>query len=171
MKIAQNYPIYKVSEDGRVFNIKTGRELKQSLNPLTRYYEIRVYDRNSKPYKKNVHRIVAEAYLSRVEGKNQVNHKDSNRKNNHYTNLEWCTASENMQHAYDFGNKLPPWSGKFGKDNPKSKPVKSVNITTGEITNYESIACTRRAGYADQLVINCCKGIKKSYNRLYWFYL
>lgn len=50
-----------------------------------------------------VHRVVALKFLDRVDGKNYVNHIDGNKSNNDVSNLEWCTHSYNVQHAYDTG--------------------------------------------------------------------
>lgn len=48
-----------------------------------------------------VHRIVAEAFLSREESRDYINHIDGNRLNNHVSNLEWCDHAENNNHAFD----------------------------------------------------------------------
>lgn len=49
------------------------------------------------------HRLVAEAFLDNSEDKPYINHKNSIRHDNRIENLEWCTASENNQHAFDVG--------------------------------------------------------------------
>ena len=60
-----------------------------------------------------VHREVAKAFLEKPEGKDYVNHKDYNKKNNHVENLEWCTQKENV--LYSICNKKPINNGKPGR--------------------------------------------------------
>jgi hypothetical protein len=54
-------------------------------------------------YRKRLHRIVAELFIDNPNNKPYVNHKDLNKLNNHFSNLEWVTASENSQHANNNG--------------------------------------------------------------------
>ena len=54
-----------------------------------------------------IHRLVAMYFIDEVDGKEYVNHKDGNKKNNRFDNLEWCTESENMKHAYETGLNVP----------------------------------------------------------------
>lgn len=93
---------YFASNIGRVKSVRFGRELimKQPIRNGYKYVNLNI-DGDSK--KVNVHRIIAKLFVENKKNKPQVNHKDLNRLNNFYTNLEWVTAKENIRHARDHG--------------------------------------------------------------------
>lgn len=43
----------------------------------------------TRSYRNKVHRIVAKLFIPNYENKPYVNHKDLNKLNNHFSNLEW----------------------------------------------------------------------------------
>ena len=50
-----------------------------------------------------VHRLVAQAFCTKSEDAIEVNHIDGNKSNNAASNLEWCSSSQNTQHALTLG--------------------------------------------------------------------
>lgn len=96
---------YKVLPNGDIVNTKTGRVLKPQDNG--KGYKKVTLTINRKQIQRYVHRLVAESYCSKPKVKIalQVNHKDGDKSNNHYTNLEWVTNSENQKHAHRIGLK------------------------------------------------------------------
>lgn len=59
--------------------------------------------KNGEMIRKYVHRLVAEAFLPNPFNYPQVNHIDGDKTNNQVDNLEFCSQSANIQHAYDTG--------------------------------------------------------------------
>jgi hypothetical protein len=88
--------------------LKKGKLMK--LTPTSSGYLCVGLFKNKKVGWKLVHRIVAELFLPKIEGKEHVNHKDSNRANNRVDNIEWCTPAENRYHAKTYGglNNISP---------------------------------------------------------------
>ena len=100
-KTCSRFPKYKISSDGRLYSVKSDKILKgyKNTNGYIRY----VLRKDKKTYYVYAHQLVARVYVDNPDNKPQVNHKDGNKLNNHYNNLEWCTMSENILHGNDSG--------------------------------------------------------------------
>jgi hypothetical protein len=100
-----NWEGYQVSTLGNVRSFKNGRHglrdrpkvLKQTLS--NRGYLMVFLKEPDKRLTVCVHRLVAEAFIPREEGRNQVDHVDRVRTNNTVSNLRWATHAENMQNV------------------------------------------------------------------------
>lgn len=94
-EIRQTAGDYFVSNYGRVISLKLTKP--RIMKPFNcngyLYVSIDGHDRR-------IHRLVATAFIPNPEGKKIVHHKDGNKQNNKVSNLEWATASENIQAFY-----------------------------------------------------------------------
>lgn len=111
---------YQISNLGNAKNKITGKILKLSVDG-NGYLGCTVSMGRRGLFKRiRIHRAVAELFIDNLNNFKQVNHKDGNKKNNCYLNLEWCTSKENVQHAYDNKLRIP----KYGEENIFSKLTK-----------------------------------------------
>lgn len=95
------YPNYEVSDRGDVKNVRTNKTLGRRLD-RDGYRNVQLY-KNGRGLNHKVHRLVAEAFIESIDGRDQVNHLNGNKEDNRVENLEWCTRSENTRHAYKSG--------------------------------------------------------------------
>ena len=134
--------------------------------------------KNGKMKTHKVHRLVATAFIDNPDNLPVVNHIDCNKLNNSVDNLEWCTISYNMQHAYD--NNLCESCREASKQNIRKayeackKPVRCT--TTGiEFESAKEAADYYGLGDGSN-IIGCCKGRLKSAGKfngekLVWEYI
>jgi hypothetical protein len=130
---------YQISNFGRikslerkVINHKSGSCRRISEHLLTRskvnssgYKNVCLY-RNNKSKHFYIHRLVAAYFLSAIEGKTFVNHKNGNKQDNFVENLEWCTSLENIQHSITTGLSNTKSNCKKVKDNSTGKEYESI---------------------------------------------
>ena len=95
-EMVKNYPNYSVNSLGEVFNNRTGRKLKPSINKG--YSLVYLYNENGRKCFL-VHRLVAETFIPNENQYPEVNHKDENPQNNRVENLEWCTSKYNNNYG------------------------------------------------------------------------
>ena len=163
--------LYEVSNWGRVKsldrwkssknNSKTfikGRILKPA-NDGQGYLQVVLYKNG---YKKTfkVHRLVAEAFIPNSDNLPEVNHKDEQKDNNIYTNLEWCDRKYNV----NYGTGLKRMSEKL------SKPVLQYTLDGELVKEWSSARECDRNGFCSQHVAACCRGELKHHKGFIWKY-
>ena len=139
---------YEVSNTGKVrSNNYLGhgktQELKQNKD-RGGYQTVYLYFDGKRKFKQ-VHRLVAQAFIPNPEGKPQVNHQDGNKSNNDASNLEWSTKKENSQHATRTGLWNKQLQGFSERNEDIARPIVCINLQNGTMTEYETTMEARRA--------------------------
>lgn len=146
-KTIPEFDRYSVSDYGRVMNNQTGQVISQRLS---RNGYLRVNLRKGdveyeKPTVIHVHRMVGLCFVDNPLKKPQLNHIDGDKKNNHVSNLEWVTSSENINHAYD--NDL----------------ISKVRVPMNEQRRINNVESHLRPGYREKMqIINKESGLTKT---------
>ncbi len=115
-KVIQNFPMYSVSNKGRIRNNKSGKIKKECYHnkgyPMVQLLDSRI----RKASTKKIHRLVAIEFIPNPNNYPQINHVDGNKTNNNVENLEWCSNSYNNKHCRKLG--LNP---EFGENHHRAK--------------------------------------------------
>lgn len=96
--------LYSITKNGKVYSYISKKFLTQGVNN-DGYATINLC-KDKIHYSAKIHRLVAEHFIPTDIGK-EINHKDGNKLNNKVDNLEWCTRSYNVKHAYNIGLATP----------------------------------------------------------------
>ena len=145
--------LYEASSNGDIRSVKRattkGVILKQYISPKNGYAHVSICIKN-RSRTRRVHVLVAEAFFGERAKGQQVNHIDGNKINNAVKNLEYCTQSQNMKHAYQTGLE---------------KPVGIEVIDLDTKTRYKTAteAAKSVGGGRGGMVLRVCRGERSHY--------
>lgn len=136
-KDIKNYEdIYQISNLGRVKSLN--REVIQknrvinwperifkTTSTKNKYSNIKIYNKNGFE-NVSVHRLVGIAFVPNSNNKLFINHINGIKNDNRAENLEWCTTSENVKHAYRIGLNIPVFGDKSHSSKLTSVQVKTI---------------------------------------------
>lgn len=168
MKEIKDYPDYYVTKDGKIYSKKFHkshnpnselREMKQIKNGRTGYLQIRLSE-NGKKKTFLVNRLVALTYIPNPNNLPEVDHRDCVKTNNHVSNLEWVTSSENKKRAYKNGLKKPLITNGEKNGNSKLTNIDVIWIRKNYIPNnnqFGAIALSKKYNVNKSVIYNIIK--------------
>ena len=102
LKPIPSNPVYLISDSGQVFSTKSNKYLKTPCGNVG-YPLVNLTVGKGKRTTHTVHSLVAEAFIGSSTPNHEINHKDGCKTNNHVSNLEYVSPSENIRHAFETG--------------------------------------------------------------------
>ena len=92
------YSNFSISNCGKIYGIE--KDICCGLTCATRYFKIQLIDDNDNENDCLIRRLIAYFFISKENENKIVNHKDENKLNNYYKNLEWLNdRDENIKYS------------------------------------------------------------------------
>lgn len=148
--------LYRISNYGNVYSVRRKRNLKPHTDTRG-YLGVALQKGEWKRYL--IHRLVAQAFVPNPNNLPQVNHKDENKTNNYYENLEWCDQAYN--NAY--GTRT------IRAAETRKRPVLQFDKEGNFIKRFNSInEASAAVGKAHSNLVACLRGRQKTCGGYKW---
>lgn len=149
---------YLISNNGEVFSLIKNKILKKEIR--RDYYSVQLY--NKLGYKHfSIHRLVSINFIENPNKLLFVNHKDEDKLNNNYNNLEWCTASYNTNYGSAIKRAVDKKAIKVNQFDKNHNLIK---------TYYSFMEAERLTNIPNSNIVSCCKGKRKTAGKYIWEY-
>jgi len=130
-KTIPNYSRYEASTLGNIrsTNYKNSGKTKVLKPALSGGYLKTMLQRDDGKYCSfTVHKWIAATFLGDKQKGMEINHKNGIKTDNSVSNLEYCTRSENVQHAFDAGLIEPKRGSRNGMSKLTEDDVNSIRM-------------------------------------------
>lgn len=146
---------YLISSHGRLKSLTYNRLMKPSSSGP---YLHATLTKNGRKAEKNIHRLVAEAFVENPNGYSIVNHIDEDKLNNNASNLEWCTAKYNATYG--------------SAKNCRSQVVRQYTVDGVVVKQWDSLKeASETTGIKYQCISKCCRHEQKTAGGYKWEYV
>lgn len=125
--------LYEVSDIGNVRNVRTGHILSPGVSQG--YHYVALY-KDGIRRNKQVHRLVAEAFIPNPMDYPLINHKDEIKTNNSVDNLEWCDYSYNVTYNGNASRISESLKGRTPWNKGKTMPDSFKKTVSIGMKNY-----------------------------------
>ena len=164
--------LYWVSSKGRLWSIISERFIYGTPNVRSGYMMVSLYRKGRKRVKRNMHNLVAEAFIPNPHDYKLVRHLDDNPSNNCVENLAWGTTLDNVRDCISSGHFRYFTPEDIEAANQKRrKAIVAVNIRTGEEMRFISQCEAGRVLGIRQASISAVVLGKRNHVNGYYFYL
>ena len=142
---------YYVSEFGEIYSKYSNKILKHSIDH-NGYHRVDIYS-FGKPLHIKIHKIVYLVWIGNIPKGKQINHKDDDKNNNHYSNLYAGTQEENIKDCI--------------KNNHRVGNIYHMTIYDNKIKKTITFCPVKK--FIKYCGHSCKNGNVKKYFNKYWF--